>query len=90
MIALNGRGPLFEPRPDTGCGGACTRSTECPFPVCRYDLPANTTQQRLAAVNAQRVREGLASGLSIAEAARWAGVSKRTVQRVMAQRRAGQ
>lgn len=22
---------------DTGCGGLCTKSTECPFPVCIYE-----------------------------------------------------
>jgi len=32
--------PPANEHPDTGCGGLCVASLDCPFPMCRADDPA--------------------------------------------------
>ena len=74
--------PGYFPYEDNGCGGACVRSLECPFPQCIHDTPYIRARTARAAKR-ERVRQLRAAGFTIVRIAREIGVSTRTVARFL-------
>ena len=63
---------------DTGCGGLCIKSTDCPFDLCTLDRPRHLS----APVTDDRaVVDMLFDGKSLRETATHFGISIRTVHR---------
>ncbi len=76
--------PDYFPYEDTGCGGACIHSLECPYPQCVHDAPRIRAQTERAVKRQECIRlraEGRTSG----EIARLVGISRRTAIRYVSQ-----
>ena len=82
------RDPLATIPRDSGCGGACVKSLECPYEVCRYDDPHRrivpsafdgmTMKERH-----QKIRDLREQGVTAREIARSLMVTVRTVYRIL-------
>jgi len=81
-----GRPPSLPEYPDTGCGGLCTSSLNCPYPVCRLDDPTVVDRGAQEARYAE-IRRLRGLGHLWREIAAMTGVSMRTVARALGQRR---
>ena len=68
---------------DTGCGHGCVRSLECPFPRCLYDDPEYLQRMERQGRD-NKVLAARANGLAVDTLAQRFGISRRTVQRIIA------
>lgn len=81
---------------DTGCGGECVKSTECPYPRCMLDDPSVARGKRKPMVvtpHERRVeRDGQmaelhAQGVTVDELVERYGLAKRTVFEILRRQR---
>ncbi len=73
--------PKFT-RADDGCSIAPT-CLKCPLPRCRYDLPLKMQQSAVTQERDSMIRKARAAGASAPQIAEAAGISDRTVYRVL-------
>ena len=82
------RDPLATIPRDTGCGGACVKSLECPYEVCRYDdphrriLPSSFSGMTMRE-RQKKIRDLREQGVTTREIARSLMVTVRTVYRIL-------
>lgn len=70
---------------DTGCGGECTSSLNCPYPQCILDSPQRKAQEERAAKAQQCVRLRR-EGRTYAEITGLMGLSEKTARRLVRSR----
>ena len=70
---------------DTGCGGRCLRSLECPYQVCIEDSPIRSSKSRRLH---EAILEGYAAGMTVDQLAEHNQINVRTVFRALARERA--
>ena len=78
--------------PDTGCPDlGIPRCVSCPLAVCRWDLPpresARLVRRAQRTVKQAEIRRLLAEGLTVEEAGKQMGISRRSAYRLRARPR---